>query len=68
MLYKGSVICFSDRSCCRFRLNSILAKRNLATSKLDEIKVKANILKSFLEERVAAEESKEKLARAESEL
>lgn len=52
------------------RLNSILAKRNLAASKLDEIKIKANILKSFLEERAAAakEESKEKLARAESEL
>ncbi|KIM39834.1 hypothetical protein M413DRAFT_29010 [Hebeloma cylindrosporum] len=50
------------------RLNSILAKRNLAASKLDEIKIKANILKSFLEERAAAEESKEKIARAESEL
>jgi protein disulfide-isomerase A6 len=50
------------------RLNSILAKRNLAASKLDEIKIKVNILKSFLEERAAAEESKEKLARAESEL
>jgi len=50
------------------RLNSILAKRNLAASKLDEIKIKANILKSFLEERAAEEEPKEKFARAESEL
>jgi len=53
------------------RLNSILAKRNLAASKLDEIQIKANILKSFLEERTAEEkpkELKEKIARAESEL
>ena len=50
------------------RLNSILAKRNLAASKLDEIKIKANILKSFLEERAAEEEAKETIARAESEL
>jgi len=50
------------------RLNSILAKRNLAANKLDEIKIKANILKSFLEERAAEEEAKEKIARAESEL
>jgi protein disulfide-isomerase A6 len=50
------------------RLNSILAKRNLATSKLDEIKIKANVLKSFLEERAAEEEAKEKISRAESEL
>ncbi|KAF9471225.1 protein disulfide isomerase [Pholiota conissans] len=47
------------------RLGSILAKRNLAPAKLDEIKIKANILTSFLEDREA---SKEKVARAESEL
>lgn len=29
------------------RLSSILAKRNLSEKKLDELKVKANILKSF---------------------
>jgi protein disulfide-isomerase A6 len=45
------------------RLNSILAKRNLAPNKLDEIKVKANILQSFLGRKEEA-----KVARAESEL
>lgn len=49
------------------RLNSILAKRNLAIAKLDEIKVKANVLKSFLEDRAAAAE-KEGIAREEAEL
>lgn len=48
------------------RLGSILAKRNLAPSKLDEIKIKANILKSFVEDRTEA--TKETVARAESEL
>ncbi|KAF8968140.1 protein disulfide isomerase [Flammula alnicola] len=46
------------------RLSSILEKRNLAPAKLDEIKIKANILKSFVEDKSA----KEKVARAESEL
>ncbi|KAF4614116.1 hypothetical protein D9613_007821 [Agrocybe pediades] len=48
------------------RLGSILAKRNLNPTKLDEIKIKANILKAFIEEKVA--EEKEKIAREESEL
>ncbi|KAJ3517607.1 hypothetical protein NLJ89_g402 [Agrocybe chaxingu] len=48
------------------RLATILEKRNMSPAKLDEIKIKANVLKSFLEERVA--EAKEKLGRAESEL
>lgn len=45
------------------RLSSILAKRNLAPTKLDEIKVKINILKSFVEDR-----AKDTIAREESEL
>jgi len=48
------------------RLNSILAKRSLGATKLDEIKIKANILKAFVEEKIA--EEKEKIAREESEL
>jgi protein disulfide-isomerase A6 len=34
------------------RLASILSKQNLAPSKLDEIKVKANIIKAFTEEKL----------------
>jgi len=48
------------------RLDKILGKRNLSPSKLDEIKIKANILKSFVEDR--AQEAKEAVARAEAEL
>ncbi|PPQ75006.1 hypothetical protein CVT26_011548 [Gymnopilus dilepis] len=48
------------------RLNSILAKRNLAPTKLDEIKIKANILKSFVHDR--SEDAKDKVGRAEAEL
>jgi protein disulfide-isomerase A6 len=48
------------------RLNSILEKRNIAPTKLDEIKIKANILKSFVEDRAA--DAKDKIAREESEL
>ncbi|KAF8149922.1 protein disulfide isomerase [Crassisporium funariophilum] len=48
------------------RLNSILEKRNLAPSKLDEIKIKANILKSFVHD--WSKEKKETVAREESEL
>lgn len=47
------------------RLAKILEKRNLAPSKLDEIKIKANILSSFVEK---SEGGKEKVARAEAEL
>ena len=34
------------------RLSSILAKRNLSPSKLDEIKIKVNILAQFVEKKV----------------
>jgi protein disulfide-isomerase A6 len=44
-----------------FRLASILKKRSLAPSKLDEIKIKANILQAFVEKKV--EEAKEKVTR-----
>jgi len=47
------------------RLAKILEKHNLAPAKLDEIKIKANILNAFSEK---PEEGKEKIARAESEL
>jgi len=50
------------------RLQTILAKRNLAPIKLDEIKIKANILKSFLEERKPEIVEQETIARDESEL
>jgi len=48
------------------RLATILKKRSLSPSKIDEIKVKANILHAFVEQKV--EEGKEKIARAASEL
>lgn len=48
------------------RLATILKKRDLSSSKIDEIKTKANILRAFLEKKV--EEGQEKLGRAESEL
>jgi protein disulfide-isomerase A6 len=35
-----------------YRLASILSKRNLSPSKLDEIKIKANILAQFVEKKV----------------
>ncbi|KAG6877801.1 hypothetical protein C0993_003775 [Termitomyces sp. T159_Od127] len=47
------------------RLAKILAKRNLSPSKLDEIKIKANILSAFAEEKV---EEPETISRAEAEL
>ena len=47
------------------RLESILSKRNLASSKLDEIKIKVNILKSFVTEKEAP---KETISREEAEL
>ncbi|KAF5382219.1 hypothetical protein D9615_004360 [Tricholomella constricta] len=46
------------------RLAKILEKRNLAPTKLDEIKIKANILGAFVKD----SEGEEKIARAESEL
>ncbi|KAG6842311.1 hypothetical protein C0991_010599 [Blastosporella zonata] len=46
------------------RLSKILEKKNLAPSKLDEIKIKANILNAFAEEKV----EDVKIAREETEL
>jgi hypothetical protein len=43
-------------------LASILQKRVLASAKLDEIKIKANVLASFAAEKVA--EAKDKIERA----
>jgi len=52
------------------RLATILKKRNLSASKLDEIKIKYNILRTFVEQKV--EEASEKLSdtfgKAEAEL
>jgi len=45
------------------RLSKILEKRGLAPSKLDEIKIKSNILKAFVEPK-----TEETVGRAESEL
>jgi len=51
------------------RLEGILSKRNLAASKLDELKIKANILKSFVAEKESTEEvAKESISRDEAEL
>lgn len=52
-----------------FRLEGILSKRNLAASKLDELKIKANILKSFVAKKESTEEVvKETISREEAEL
>jgi protein disulfide-isomerase A6 len=53
-----------------FRLAAILKKRNLSQSKLDEIKVKYNILSAFVEQKVdeAAEKVSEAFGKAEAEL
>jgi len=48
------------------RLGSILEKKSLAPSKLDEIQTKLNILRAFTEE--TKEEEEHKIAKAESEL
>jgi len=48
------------------RLASILSKRTLSAEKLDEIKVKANILKAFVAKKV--EEAEEKVHAAKEEL
>lgn len=47
------------------RLSKILEKRNLAPSKLDEIKIKSNVLKSFTETEA---DEKETVGRAKAEL
>jgi protein disulfide-isomerase A6 len=49
-------------------LESILSKRNLSPSKLDELKIKFNVLKSFVAKEPAEEASKETIAREEAEL
>ena len=41
------------------RLASILKKRNLTPSKLDEIKIKANILQAFVEKKVEESQADE---------
>jgi protein disulfide-isomerase A6 len=52
---------------CSPSLAAILKKRTLAPSKLDEIKIKYNILSAFIKEK--AEEAKEKVTgRASAEL
>ena len=58
------------------RLESILKKRTLSAAKLDEVKIKANILKTFLpappeekvEEVVLEEKVEETVGRATAEL
>ena len=49
------------------RLESIISKRNIDSSKLDEMKIKINVLKAFVEQkaeegREAAEETKGQVA------
>jgi len=54
----------------------MLAKKTLASSKLDELKIKKNVLQSFIDERIAEseageqeeEEEEETVGRDESEL
>lgn len=48
-----------------YRLATILKKRSLSPTKMDEIKIKSNVLRAFTEK---PEEAKEKVARAASEL
>ena len=54
------------------RLGSILSKRTLAPAKLDEVKIKANILSAFkaVEEKIeeVKEEAEEVIGRAAAEL
>ena len=55
------------------RLESIISKRNIDSSKLDEMKIKINVLKAFVEQKAeegkeAAEETKEKVEREAAEL
>lgn len=50
------------------RLESILLKRNLAPSKLDELKIKVNILKAFVAEEQNEEPPKGAISREEAEL
>jgi hypothetical protein len=60
-----SLVGFPFSSFC-YRLATILKKRSLSPTKMDEIKIKANVLRAFVEKKT--EEGKEKVARAESEL
>ncbi|TRM64680.1 thioredoxin-like protein [Schizophyllum amplum] len=48
------------------RLESIISKRTMAPSKLDEMKIKANVLKAFAEQK--AEDAKETVEREAAEL
>ena len=55
--------CVNSFSFFHYRLEGILSKRNLSPAKLDELKIKFNILKSFVEPA-----SKETISREEAEL
>ena len=53
-----------------YRLATILKKRNLSASKLDEIKIKYNILNAFVKQKIdeASEKLSETFGRVEAEL
>jgi protein disulfide-isomerase A6 len=51
-----------------YRLESILRKRSLASEKLDEIKIKLNVLKAFTKVPEVQEEEPEKVGREAGEL
>ena len=51
-----------------YRLSSILQKRTLSDTKLDEIKIKANILSAFHPVQEKSEEKVEEFARETAEL
>jgi protein disulfide-isomerase A6 len=52
------------------RLATILRKRNLSPSKLDEIKIKYNVLSAFVQQKVdeASEKLSDNFGKAEAEL
>ena len=62
----GALITLTVTSCSpTYRLASILQKRTMAAAKLDEIKIKANILAAFAEEKAKdAAEAVEDAARS----
>lgn len=42
-----------------YRLASILSKRTIAPAKLDEIKIKANVLKAFLAKKLGVDDGEQ---------
>lgn len=48
-----------DYHCVVFRLSAILQKKSLVPKKLDEIKIKANILSAFVEKKAAEHDKAE---------